>query len=361
MSTAHVPDTFEGIGYSKARGLPLDAIRRPVPHPGPQQVLIKTDFSSLNPLEYKLAELNFLGRVSPVILGFDLAGTIVEVGDRITAFTVGDEVAAMADPNGDGGWATGGGGGYALAREIFTTKRPSALPASQAAALPLCFLSACLGLQERVQEGDTVYIPGGGGGVGHLAVQLASRVLGARMVISSASKADTTALAKKSGANVVLDYTKDDIAAEIAKLTSGQGADVVFDITYSEQSYVDTAHMVRGGGKWIVLGVGPGKTTRTVETTSPVAERLASRHAELINVNLLRYFSDPSVWVHESAAFFSTALKSAMTWAVEKKVTPCIEKIIDSTPEAISAGLVDLKAGRAFGKTVVQVDARAQR
>jgi NADPH:quinone reductase-like Zn-dependent oxidoreductase len=57
-----------------------------------------------------------------------------------------------------------------------------------------------------VQAGDTVYIPGGGGGVGHLAVQMAARVLGAGLVISSGSTLQSTALARQSGAHYVFDY-----------------------------------------------------------------------------------------------------------------------------------------------------------
>jgi threonine dehydrogenase-like Zn-dependent dehydrogenase len=52
--------------------------------------------------------------------------------------------------------------------------------------------------------------------------------------------------------------------AEIAKLTSGRGVDLVSDATYSEEGFVEAAKTVRRGGSWIVLGVGPGKTTRLV-------------------------------------------------------------------------------------------------
>ena len=65
-----------------------------MPLPGPDQLLVKTKYASLNPLDYKLAELNFLGRTPPVILGFDLSGTVVAVGERVTGFAVGDAVAA---------------------------------------------------------------------------------------------------------------------------------------------------------------------------------------------------------------------------------------------------------------------------
>src|SRR5260221_336116 len=131
--------------------------------------------SSLPLLEYKLAELSLLGRRPPVILALDLCGIVVATGSAVRGVAVGDVVVAMADLNGDGGWGAGGGGegGYALAREFLTVPKPESLSFLSAAALPMCFLSAFASLYGTVQAGDTVYIPGGGGGVGHLAVQIA--------------------------------------------------------------------------------------------------------------------------------------------------------------------------------------------
>jgi NADPH:quinone reductase-like Zn-dependent oxidoreductase len=168
----------------------------------------------------------------------------------------------------------------------------------------MCFLSAFAGIYGAIQVGDTVYIPGGGGGVGHLAVQMAARVLGAGLVISSGSTPQSIELARQSGAHHVFDYKRDDVAAKIAELTGGRGVDLVFDATYSEAGFVETARTVRRGGSWVVLGVGPGKTTRLVETHSPVDSILAERGAKYVNINLLRYFSEPRhVSVHARGGF----------------------------------------------------------
>ena len=91
--TLTIPEPFLGIGYTKDRaGLPLEAVQVPVPRPRADQVLIRVAASSLNPLEYKLAELNFLGRTPPVVLGLDLSGIIVATGSAARRVAVGDAV-----------------------------------------------------------------------------------------------------------------------------------------------------------------------------------------------------------------------------------------------------------------------------
>jgi len=79
---------------------------------------------------------------------------------------------------------------------------------------------------------------------------------------------------------------------------------------------------VRQGGSWIVLGVGPGKTTRVVETASPVDSILAERGAKHINVNLLRYFSEPATLDDEAKTFLQRGMALAMEWAVQGLVVP---------------------------------------
>src|SRR6201986_1625102 len=151
--TQVIPETFLGIGYTRDRaGLPLGAVRVPVQRPAADQVLIRVSASSLTPLEYKLADLNFMGRAPPVVLGLDLAGVVAAVGDGVNGIAVGDTVAAMADLNGNGGWVAMGEStderGYAVAPQFLTVKKPPSLSFRDAAALPMAFLSAFAGLYQ---------------------------------------------------------------------------------------------------------------------------------------------------------------------------------------------------------------------
>jgi len=140
-------------------------------------------------------------------------------------------------------------------------------------------------------------------------------------------------------------------------LTGGKGVDLVFDATYSEAGFVETAKTVRQGGKWVVLGVGPGKTTRLAETHSPVDSILAERGARRVNVNLLRYFSEPATLDAEAKSFLQRGMALAMEWATQGVVVPHISQTIDSSVEAINAGLQSMKAGRGIlGKVSVIVD-----
>ena len=164
-------------------------------------------------------------------------------------------------------------------------------------------------------------------------------------------------MAKASAATHVFDYRKDDVAAEIAKLTNGKGVDLVYDTIYNEASFVAAAGMVRLGGLWVVLGVGPGKTSRRVETKSPVADILAAKGASLINVNLIRTFTDPGALDDKTKALLSRGLDAAAACATARTVRPHISATIPSEVDAINAALAKLKTGESvLGKVAMIVD-----
>jgi hypothetical protein len=106
-----------------------------------------------------------------------------------------------------------------------------------------------------------------------------------------------------------------------------------------------------------VLGAGPGKTSRRVETKSPVDDILAAKAARHVNVNLLQYFSDPSGSDANGKMLLGQAIRDAAATTLAGTVRPQVTEIIPSDVTAINAAIADMKAGRrSLGKTAIIVD-----
>lgn len=197
---------------------------KPVAKSGHMVVAVKA--TSVNPIDTMLrsVELPWSSNLPEVLHG-DVAGVVVEVGDDVTDFNVGDEVYGMAGGiNGvDGALAE-----FMLVDVRLMAKKPKTLTMKQAAALPLVAITSYEALVDKmnVKAGDNVLIHGATGGVGHIAVQLA-KVLGAN-VTSTYSPANE-ALAKTVGADYLVDYTKESVSDYVQKYTGGAGFDKIFD------------------------------------------------------------------------------------------------------------------------------------
>ena len=207
----------------------FEAAELPDPRPERGQVVVRQAASSVNPIDTKLrAQGMAIAPDLPAVLGCDIAGTVIEVGEGVTAFSVGDEVF------GCGGGVKGFGGAYAerIATDArLLARKPASLSFAQAAALPLVAITAWEGLfdRARMKAGDTVLVHGGTGGVGHIAVQLAAH-RGAH-VFATVSTAEKGRIARRLGAKAVIDYREEAVEDYVARLTDGRGFDIVFDAT----------------------------------------------------------------------------------------------------------------------------------
>ncbi|MFM8333806.1 MAG: zinc-binding dehydrogenase [Candidatus Methylumidiphilus sp.] len=209
----------------------------------PTQIKVRLHAAGVNPIDTKLRQRGvFYENALPVVLGCDGAGEVVETGGEARKFKVGDKV-----------WFCHGGlggeqGNYAefnVLDERWAAAMPASLGFEQAAAGPLVLITAWGGLYDRarLQAAHTVLIHGGAGGVGHVAIQLA-KIHGAR-VITTVGSDEKAALARRLGADEVVNHNEVDFAAAVNELTGGKGADVVFDTVGSEvfESSVEcTAH-----------------------------------------------------------------------------------------------------------------------
>ena len=190
-----------------------------VPRPGPGEVLVRVGGIGVNPADVavRAGYWPILGE-PPYTVGWDVAGTVERVGDGVTAFASGDRVFALSRfPREAAAYAE-----FVVVPADELARTPDALTDVEAGALPLAGLTAWLGLVEvaGVSAGQRVLIRAAGGGVGHLAVQIA-KARGAHVVaVVSPAKAE---FVKSIGADEIVDYTAGAFVDDVAPV------DVVFD------------------------------------------------------------------------------------------------------------------------------------
>lgn len=181
----------------------------PEPHVGDDDVLIRVHAAGVNALDSKIRHGEFkqiLPYRFPLILGNDVAGTVVRVGDRAGRFKPGDPVYARPDDDRIGGFAE-----YIAVKASSVAPAPKNLGMVEAAALPLVALTAWQVLVETaaLKKGQRVFIQAGSGGVGTIAIQLAKH-LGA--FVATTTSTANVAWVKALGADVVIDYRQQDFA-----------------------------------------------------------------------------------------------------------------------------------------------------
>ena len=312
----------------------LAELARPVPAAG--QVLVRIAASGVNPLDLKIraGAAAHAKHPLPGVLGIDLAGTVVAVGDGVTAFRPGDEVYGL----------TGGVGGhqgslaeYAAVDAALLAPKPASLTMREAAALPLVVITAWEGLVDRanVREGQAVLIQGGAGGVGHVAVQIA-RSFGAR-VFATASAAQQDRVARL-GATPI-DYAAETVAAYVAAHTGGRGFDLVYDTVGGPVLDASFQAVRRFGHVVSCLGWGS-------HLLAPLSFRAATYSGVFTLLPLL---------TGEGRARHGEILRQAAGLAEAGTLAPIMDPRC-FTLETAEAAHEAVAAGDAAGKIVVEID-----
>lgn len=217
-SPAIVPGTMDAAAIDRGGGPEVLSVHRlPVPVPGADEVLIAVGATGIGPWEADAREHPGDGAKFPLVLGADGAGTVVAAGPLVRDFRPGDAVYGV----GHGFYAE-----YAIAKAGNISRIPRGLDMGQAALLAISGLSALQGIDDvlQVKKGETLLIHGATGGVGTLAIQFA-RLRGARIMATAASE-EGMALARRLGADVVVNGRSGDVAAE-AKRFAPAGVDAV--------------------------------------------------------------------------------------------------------------------------------------
>ena len=198
----------------------LEPAETEIPEPAFTEVQVRVHATSVNPVETYVRAGHFplLGQ-PPFVLGWDVSGVVTKLGPGSSRFEVGDEVYGMPlFPRAAGAYAE-----YVVSPSRMLARKPASLNHEQAAALPLVGLTAWQGLVDfaQVGPGDRVLIHAAGGGVGHVAVQIA-KARGA-YVIGTASTAKLD-FVRSLGADEVVDYRTTDFTEAV------RDADLVFDV-----------------------------------------------------------------------------------------------------------------------------------
>jgi NADPH:quinone reductase len=211
---------------------------------GEHDVRVGLRAAGINPVDYKLRSGGTIGGSLPAVLGWDGAGVVESVGPSVTRVRPGDGVFFC-----DGGFGPTPGTyqQVKVVDERFLALKPGRLSFVEAAAAPLVTITAWEALRERahVSDGQAVLVQGGAGGVGHMAVQIA-RLSGAR-VATTVSGGAKTKLASSLGAQLCIDYRREDVGENLRAWTEMDGADVVHD-TVGGRTFTACFSLVRPYG-----------------------------------------------------------------------------------------------------------------
>jgi NADPH:quinone reductase-like Zn-dependent oxidoreductase len=338
---------LDGVG-----GLDRLAVRQ-LPEPeisAPDEVRIRVRAAALNRLDLFVAEgLPGVEYRFPHIVGSDAAGVVDAVGPAVRSVAPGDRV--MINPGiscgtcqacleGEdavcrafrvvGEHLPGTIAELVVVPESNVARVPATMRWDQAAAFSLATLTAWRMLTTRAQlkPAESVLIWGIGGGVAQAALQI-TKLLGAYAIVTSGSS-EKLAAARALGADAVLDHTREDVVAEVKRLTAGRGADVVVD-SVGERTWPHTLRALRRGGRMVTCGA----------TTGPKVE-----------LDLRRLFWHQWTFLGStmgSRREYSEIVRLAgvgRLWPVVDSVVP-----LDHAADAVAR----LAGGEQFGKLVVEV------
>src|SRR5258708_11339244 len=226
-----------------------------VPQPSPRagEFLVRVHAAGLNPVDYKMraGALRVIRKYPlPIVMGNELSGVVEAVGTGAMRFAKGDRVLARVDKDIMGAFAE-----YAVVHEDHAARMPASLDFLSAAAVPLAALTALQALRDElhVKAGQRVFIPGGAGGVGTFAIQIAKH-LGAYVATTASARGD--ALVRRLGADLVVDYTKQRFEDAIADY------DGVFDLLGGDDLARSFAVVKRGGRIVSIAGLPEPETAR---------------------------------------------------------------------------------------------------
>ncbi|WP_192247803.1 NADP-dependent oxidoreductase [Mesorhizobium silamurunense] len=312
----------------------------PVPNVGDNDVLVEIHAAAVNLLDSKVRTGEFkliLPYRRPFILGHDVAGTVIRVGSKVRKFKPGDDVYARPRDGRVGTFAE-----FIAMDEADVALKPKNLSMEEAASIPLVGLTAWQTLVERagLRKGQKVFIQAGSGGVGTFAIQLAKHLGAAVATTASAASAD---LVKGLGADVVVDYRKDDFDKVLS------GYDVVLN-SQDAKTLEKSLNVLKPGGKLISISGPPDPEFARAKGLNPVLRLLLRLLSRGIRAKARRRgvsFSFLFMWAQGDQLSKITALIESGA------IHPVVDRVFPF--EAANEALAYVETGRAKGKVVVKV------
>ena len=322
-------------------GGPETTVLADVPEPAPRagEVLVRVRAAGLNPVDFKTRAggLRVIHRYPlPIVMGNELSGVVEDLGPGAMRFAKGDRVFARVDRNKMGAFAE-----YAVIPEDHVALMPKSLDFPAAAAVPLAALTALQALRDElhVSAGQRIFIPGGAGGVGTFAIQIA-KLLGAHVATTASPSGD--ALVARLGADVVIDYTRECFEEKVS------GYDSAFDLLGGD-TLARLWPVLKPGGRVVSIAGMPEPVTarKDLERGSGLAAifwvaSLTTRLRAARHGLSYRY-----LFMHASGADL-TYLASLID---AKKLDVVIDRVFSFTD--IKEAVAYLETGHAKGKVVV--------
>lgn len=324
--------------YSKTE--PMQLVEIPEPTIGENDILVEIYASSLNQLDAKIKSGEFkllLPYKFPLTLGHDVAGIVKKVGSKVTKFKVGDAVISRVPDYKIGTLAE-----YIAINENEVALKPNNISMEEAASIPLVSLTVWQAFFEKydLQKGQKVFIQAGSGGVGTIAIQVAKNV-GA--FVATTTSADNFELVKNLGADIVIDYKKQDFETIL------KDYDMVLN-SQDAETLEKSLRILKPNGKAVSIS-GPPDKNFAKEFGLPwymkmIMSFLSNKIVKLakkLNVNYSFLFMKAN----------GSQLSQISQLIEQGKIRPVVDKIypFDQMNEALSY----VASGRAKGKVVVKV------
>lgn len=317
---------MKALAFTKPHAFDAFAITEhelPRPTLRPDDILVDVRAFSANPVDYKVRSSRTAD--APVVLGWDGAGVVVEVGPAARGFAVGDEVYFAGDLTRAGTYAEL----VAVDARLVATK-PRSLSFAEAAALPLTSLTAWEALIDHGARG-TVLVVGGAGGVGSMAIQLLATT--DAKIVATASRPETTAWCKELGAHEVIDHRKP-LAAQV------RDVDFVFGTTHTAELLPQLVEVLRPFGALALIDDPPALDI------VPLKRKALTVHWELMFTK--------SLYGVELASQGEILAKIAALVDAGRVRSTLRTKLAGFTAENVRHAHALLESGTAIGKIVVE-------